>query len=294
MESSGRLDILEEIRDWLSGQPPKERPKAIGRADVVAAQEEARFRRQRNTWHEVSCSGEKNLPELDPVSDHDGVVVPILVQMAANYVRAVALAFCDDVLVAGVPNAMEIVEIVQAFPQFVARDLHERHELGTSLLCWDAVVTESQYPSWAKEAAVQGPIDVELFVSLVCTFGPTPNDAISEQIIRRIDQFWEDHAKVLSEFTSGDRGRNLEASAPDRFEPPPRASRFPKRAVWLRERLHERGWNKHDLERFNGPSHKTTQKVLDGYAVRAGVLEAIADALSKKGAKVTVAEVPAA
>jgi hypothetical protein len=33
--------------------------------------------------------------------------------------------------------------------------------------------------------------------------------------------------------------------------------RFPGRAAWLKERLHERGWNKHDVSRQNGPYHRS-------------------------------------
>lgn len=46
----------------------------------------------------------------------------------------------------------------------------------------------------------------------------------------------------------------------------------PRRAEWLYTRLAERGWTKHDLQRNNGPDHKTTQKILDGHSVQDGVL----------------------
>jgi hypothetical protein len=55
---------------------------------------------------------------------------------------------------------------------------------------------------------------------------------------------------------------------------------FPKRASWLKARLRERSWNKHDVGRHNGPDHKTVQKVLDGRHVREDVLLKLADALS--------------
>lgn len=68
---------------------------------------------------------------------------------------------------------------------------------------------------------------------------------------------------------------------------------FPNRASWLLDRLRERSWNKHDLARHRGPDRKTTQKVLDGLAVREDVLEKIAKALSsKKGANVEVTDIP--
>lgn len=66
---------------------------------------------------------------------------------------------------------------------------------------------------------------------------------------------------------------------------------FPKRASWLKNRLRERSWNKHDLSRHGGPTHKTVQKVLDGFPVREDVLQKVADALSKRGT-VTVLEIP--
>jgi hypothetical protein len=56
---------------------------------------------------------------------------------------------------------------------------------------------------------------------------------------------------------------------------------FPERASWLAERLHERGWDTHELSRQRGPDHKTTQKILDGQDVREDVLEKVANALSK-------------
>jgi hypothetical protein len=69
-------------------------------------------------------------------------------------------------------------------------------------------------------------------------------------------------------------------------------ARYPARAAWLRARLAERKWNKHDLARHGGPDHKTTQKVLDGFAVQDGVLEKIAQGLSGRGAKVSLTEIP--
>ena len=57
--------------------------------------------------------------------------------------------------------------------------------------------------------------------------------------------------------------------------------KFPERAAWLKGRLGERGWNKHDVSRQGGPDHKTVQKILDGRRVREDVLEPLATALSK-------------
>lgn len=72
---------------------------------------------------------------------------------------------------------------------------------------------------------------------------------------------------------------------------------FPNRASWLRERLRERSWNKHDLSRQRGPDCKTVQKILDGQRVREDVLEKLATALSKapdskRLPKVTLLDIP--
>jgi hypothetical protein len=67
---------------------------------------------------------------------------------------------------------------------------------------------------------------------------------------------------------------------------------FPKRASWLSGHLRERAWNKHDLFRQGGPEHKTTQKILDGLAVREDVLEKVAGALSKKVGTVNLLDIP--
>jgi hypothetical protein len=50
---------------------------------------------------------------------------------------------------------------------------------------------------------------------------------------------------------------------------------FPNRAKWLKDRLAERGWTKHDLQRANGPEHRTTQKILDGFDVQLDVLRKV-------------------
>lgn len=56
---------------------------------------------------------------------------------------------------------------------------------------------------------------------------------------------------------------------------------FPNRASWLKLRLQERSWNKHDLSRHGGPDCKTVQKILDGQRIREEGLEKVATALSK-------------
>jgi DNA-binding Xre family transcriptional regulator len=61
--------------------------------------------------------------------------------------------------------------------------------------------------------------------------------------------------------------------------------RFPTRAVWLQERLAERGWSRHDSARHGGPDYKTVDKILRGEPVREDTLEKLANALSKKPGK---------
>jgi hypothetical protein len=80
------------------------------------------------------------------------------------------------------------------------------------------------------------------------------------------------------------QGRVLRAAA--------KQARYLVRAEWLQARLVERKWDKHDLARYGGPNHKTTQKVLDGFTVQDGVLQKIAQALSEGGAKVSLTEIP--
>jgi hypothetical protein len=67
--------------------------------------------------------------------------------------------------------------------------------------------------------------------------------------------------------------------------------RYPARASWLKARLRERSWNKHDLSRHAGPDHKTTQKILDGFSVREDVLQKVADGLSKYRGKANLPKV---
>jgi hypothetical protein len=67
---------------------------------------------------------------------------------------------------------------------------------------------------------------------------------------------------------------------------------FPNRAKWLIAQIHARAWNKHDLSRHRGPDHKTVQKILDGAAVREEILEKVANALSIKGAAISLQDIP--
>jgi hypothetical protein len=67
---------------------------------------------------------------------------------------------------------------------------------------------------------------------------------------------------------------------------------FPKRAAWLLKRLAERAWNRNDPLRHRGPDPKTIDKILRGETVREDVLEKLANALSKKHARVELLDIP--
>jgi hypothetical protein len=56
---------------------------------------------------------------------------------------------------------------------------------------------------------------------------------------------------------------------------------FPNRAKWLECELNVRGWNKHRVQEYNGPNHKTVQKIRDGKWVQDGVLKALIAALEQ-------------
>jgi hypothetical protein len=86
-------------------------------------------------------------------------------------------------------------------------------------------------------------------------------------------------------------GRAAHQPSGKRRDPIPQ---FPKRASWLNERLRERSWNKHDVERKNGPHHKTVQKILDGWHVREDALMKLAEALSAAPAKLKLPPVSSA
>jgi hypothetical protein len=59
-------------------------------------------------------------------------------------------------------------------------------------------------------------------------------------------------------------------------------SQFPNRARWLEARLDEREWNKHELQRYGGPEHRTTQKILDGSNIQQDVLRKVIVGLNSK------------
>jgi hypothetical protein len=78
---------------------------------------------------------------------------------------------------------------------------------------------------------------------------------------------------------------------------PASRSEFPNRAKWLKSKLEERKWTKHDVERSDGPTHKTVQAILDGEPVQDGTINKLVSALSKappslKLAPISPADVP--
>jgi hypothetical protein len=83
----------------------------------------------------------------------------------------------------------------------------------------------------------------------------------------------------------------LPASAQPNVDP---MSEFPNRARWLADRLRERGWDHNMPEKFNGPDHKTVQKVLAAEKTIPNVLRKIVVALNSHhtAKKVTLDEIP--
>jgi len=123
----------------------------------------------------------------------------------------------------------------------------------------------------------------------------------------RDDQRWTKHLSEMLALIRAQNAGNVDHSKAKKRtvhsnkvasegKPEP-AAEYPARADWLRLRLKERGLTKHDLARFRGPDHKTTQKVLDGLRVREEVLEKIVAGLnnSRGGRKlplVSLLEIP--
>lgn len=89
------------------------------------------------------------------------------------------------------------------------------------------------------------------------------------------------------------RANHLERSRDGR-QKAARSPEFPNRAVWLKARLEERAWNKHDLSRCGGLEHRTVQRMLNGLKVQDGILEKVAKGLSvhRKAKPVTSSDVP--
>jgi hypothetical protein len=102
----------------------------------------------------------------------------------------------------------------------------------------------------------------------------------------------EDHVyelnRCISDWINEGFKRLAETSKPNAPEktgalPPSEAAcKFPHRALWLRDRLKERAWDRNDVARLSGPDVKTVQKILDGEFVREGGLEKLVNALNHK------------
>ena len=122
-----------------------------------------------------------------------------------------------------------------------------------------------------------------------------------EQEVRESSE-WVEHQEALAalaraqaatgslQHAKAEKGNGKSAIADKRS--PRCGSKLQSRALWVSERLRERGWNKHDLERHGGPDHKTVQRVLDGVPVREDVLGKLANALSMKKTKVDLLDIP--
>ncbi len=68
-----------------------------------------------------------------------------------------------------------------------------------------------------------------------------------------------------------------------------------RRERWLQAELKQRGWTTGDLERHNGPNHKTTESYLKGGNTGLGTRKKILDALNEKldgRRKLDISEVP--
>jgi hypothetical protein len=128
-------------------------------------------------------------------------------------------------------------------------------------------------------------------------------DLALENVFKESADFCEDLARAI-ELAAAARGSEsispkadkagateLSADGPVDTE---RSPQFPKRAVWLKCRLKERDWNKHDLAREGRLDHKTVQRMLDGSNVQDGTLEKVAEGLSMftKAKRVTELDIP--
>ena len=70
---------------------------------------------------------------------------------------------------------------------------------------------------------------------------------------------------------------------------------FPRRAVWTRARLRERGWDHNDPQRHSGPDRKTMLKILTGLAVKEETIDKLVTSLNKQkidGVTIKLLEVP--
>ncbi len=155
---------------------------------------------------------------------------------------------------------------------------------------------EQELDSVIDEAFNSKHYDREMAMGLLLkpVFRTRTTDAIRSsdewcEIQEKLKELAERQAENGTERTPSLIGRLPKVNGGNGKNPEPQ---FPKRASWLKDRLRERSWNKHDLSRHGGPDHKSAQKILDGFTVREDVLAKVADALSKKHGKVNVLDIP--
>jgi hypothetical protein len=67
---------------------------------------------------------------------------------------------------------------------------------------------------------------------------------------------------------------------------------YPKRAVWLRAKMHEYGYTENRLEVLSGVDSKTLKKVLSGKTVTPAVMAKLAKGFSENGHPVSVRDIP--
>lgn len=254
MEKKGGADLVEDVRDFLARRPETTRNKAMGLADLATAEEEVRFRRTLENWRQSNlASNGKLLLELEPVKDQDGCVLPILVAEVAGYVRRVVDGFCIDVLIGGFSDPLGLVAVVEAFPEIVVRDVFQRYSLSNYLALWDYYIDDPDRPTWARDNAISGPIDEETFVLLALSFAKAGETSIREEIGARVDQFWEDHSRVLRE--------NLAANASPTAE---KTEQPAGREAVVHHHLDENGWSVEDWANRAEVDYKTASDYLKG------------------------------
>jgi hypothetical protein len=168
---------------------------------------------------------------------------------------------------------------------------------------------ETEMKSWLKETALCVASEVlndmkpyKAFHNLHCS-AEERKETIVHALKQRID-YWVERGPV--DVPDESTAAVMEEPRPQiplpiidaiPVEPKPsrkRDAQFPNRAIWLRERLAERGWDHNDLPRHGGPDRKTALKILAGGEVRPDVLDKLAKALSfsKKVPKVTILDIP--
>jgi hypothetical protein len=107
--------------------------------------------------------------------------------------------------------------------------------------------------------------------------------------------------RAEQKLTSGDCPRTTPDLSRPESPPPLRADRanskrsamsYPNRAAWFQCELDRRDWSVHDLRQWHGPDWRTSRRVLQGLPVKSTVLGKIVRALSEKGERVSLRDVP--